>query len=424
MAYRRRNRLRRRNARPIAKRARRYGRGLKGVSSVAFRRPGVGAGGLGSFGTRLGAMGRKRNAARAAVLMRRRARRVGRGGGGEIGFINRRGGKYRGMNFGKLMKLSTQKVLYRFQGVNRMNAQGAPIVDADGGVPDTFKAPGYFKLSNGPNANSFVLFPVHCYDLTTLNNKNSTSNPVAYQLGLDSLTSSFQWSIMPGQDANAGTTDRYTIEKSDNSGLSSSILLQRFIQTDWFDIRMVAYGARQQPTYYDIMVVQFSRDYIQPLGYGVAPSGDAEQVQAYSAFWSGMSKNISYSAILPGQPTAMRGMKVLRKFRFVLQPSLTTEADRTPNMRIVKLFQKHYSLDDYNWGPGVGSVTAAQVDGPDYRIDTNQAANVRDHPIEKARTFLIVRASNTTEVALATESADNTPSYDIVIRKSVRFNSI
>lgn len=420
MAYRRRNRLRRRNARPTTKRAfKRVGRGIKGVTSVAYRRPGYGFGGMGAFGTRLGRVGRQRNAARAAVLMQRRRRRAGTGGGGEIGWVKKRGGKYRGMTLRKLHVLNTNRGTLRFQGVNRMNAVSTGPIDANGNM--TLAPPGFFKMSNSPNANTQAFNPLYAFDLTTCPNTSISSNGVCYQIAYDSTLASYTWIARDGQDNLGSASPGYTRE--DNTSSISSMNSQH-IQTDWFDIRAVCYGARTQPTYYDFMIVQFTKDYLHPCNYasttGFLP---AEEAAAQTSFWTSMTKNISFSAILPAARDSMRGLRVLRRFRFTLQPSLTVESDRNPNMRIVKLFQKHYSFDNYNYGKGLASgVTAETIDSARYQTDNNQ--NIRNHPDERARTYLIIRASNTTEQPVAGETVDNTPSFDLIIRKQVAFPKI
>jgi hypothetical protein len=347
MAYRRRNRLRRRNARPSTKRAfKRTGRGIKGVTTVAYRRPGYGTGGLGAFGTRLGSMGRIRNAARAAQLMQRRVRRTGTGGGGEIGWVKKRGGKYRPMTVQRLMNLSMQRTTFRFQGVNRMNEVSAGVIGADG--TSTVPCPGFFKLNNDPNSEALSEYPLMAFDLTTVNNKTTTGNGVAYSLYHDTTTNGYRWLAVNGQGPGGSASAHYSME--DNTSTMATTIGTRFIEHQWFDIRAVAYGTRTQPTYYDFMVVKFTRDYLQPCLYADETKLSVEEVGAMRSFWAGLVKNISYNAIMPGQRDVFKGMTVLRRFRFTLQSSAITDSDRNPNMRIVKLFQKHYQVGDYNWG--------------------------------------------------------------------------
>lgn len=417
MAYRRRNRLRRRNARPSTKRAfKRTGRGIKGVSAVAYRRPGYGNAGLGAFGTRLGRMGRQRNAARAALLMQRRRRRAGTGGGGEIGWVHRRGGKYRPYTVGKLLTLGQAVNTFRFQGVRRMNEDSAQAINADGSSGQTM--PGYFSLQNTPpDANGSELYPIHAFDLTNINNISTDTGPVSYYMFYDNAGSVNypNWFVQSGQAASGSNTNGWNIE--DQSMGAVTAVNRRYVQHDWFDIRMVCYGCRQQPTYYDIMVVSYYRDYLQPCGYTDVTQLDAEQKNAYRAYWQGMIKNISYNAILPGQRDAFKGMRVHRRFRFTIQPSQTTDSDRNPHMRIVKFFMKDYKIRDYNWGKYPSLAT--EVDSAKYAVDGG--GGVRNHPREDQRLFLIVRASNTTPASGENVTADNTPSYDICIRKQVRY---
>lgn len=416
MAYRRRNRLRRRNARPFTKRAiKRTGRSIKGVTSVAYRRPGLSSYGMAAFRGRASRVGRGRSAARTALLNQRRRRRVGVVGGGEIGFVRKYGGKYRPYTVPKLVTMGLTRVTYRYQGVNRMNAN---TKDAGGTF---YLPPGWYRLSNNPNnaGSTSNLLPLHVFDLTTVRNVTSTPKQVGYSLGyVSDVATSPSWFGMSSQVAGGGTNAAGGWEYEDTNGSGSTFLSSRYIEHEWFDMRFTAYGARSQPTYYDIMVVQFSREHLAPRINGQNANGfTTEQNAQYSNFWAGLAKNISYNAILPGAKDVFKGMRILRRFRFTIQPSMSDEVDRNPNMRIVRLFQKHYRCNDFGFGPDQ-TQTNAQVDGPNYI--QNNTSSVNDFPLPTQRVYLLVRASNTTEVAYNLESADDTPSYDMCLRKQVR----
>jgi hypothetical protein len=254
-----------------------------------------------------------------------------------------------------------------------------------------------------------------------VNNKTTTGNGVAYSLYHDTTANTYRWLAVNGQGPGGTANANYFME--DNTSTMATTIGTRFIEHQWFDIRAVAYGTRTQPTYYDFMVVKFTRDYLQPCLYADETKLSVEEVGAMRSFWAGLVKNISYNAIMPGQRDTFKGMTVLRRFRFTLQSSPTTDSDRNPNMRIVKLFQKHYQVGDYNWGKE-NTQNAAAVDSAQWVQNLSAVGDLRDAPNEKQRTFLIVRASNTTENATANKDADNTPSFDLIIRKQVRFATI
>lgn len=415
MAYRRRNRLVKRNGRT---RVRRTGRGLKGVTAAGFRGayPGATVFSTGHMRTRRGT--KRRMPMPTATRLKRRRTAGGSGGGGEISFLKKRSGYKKRQTVNKLQLLSMNKILYRFQGVNRMNNVSKGAIAADGTA--TLACPGFYKLDNSPNAVGNQRFPLHVYDLTQLP-QNSTTTAVSYRMEIGD-TGAILWTQQFGQKTDGtGSVDAAGIstwELEDNTIGNASLyqLNQRYAQHDWFDIRLCAYGARQQPTFYDIMLVSFTRDYLQPCNY--TTTGDPEETQAYGAFWASMVKNISYNAILPGAKDAFKGMTVHKRFRFVHQPSSTTEADRNPALKIVKYFHKDYKIRDYNWGV-TRFAADTEVNDADY-VQNPAAGTVRNYPKDKQRLFLIVRASNTTPVDPATSNSDNTPSYDLVIRKQVR----
>lgn len=411
MAYRRRNPVRRRYARPSTKRGFKARRRLTSTRLAGLGPRPAPVLGSGGFRTRLGVVGRKRNAARAAVLQQRRVRRRGAGGGGEIGFVNRRGGTWKKWTIPKLLKVGFNRITYRFQGVQRQNASNGTFDPAT--QTTTLAPPGYFKLSNSIGGASGVYkYPLFAFDLTTVPNNGGTSNPVGYQLTNNGTL--WTWTAQPAQIID-GTTqvsgNTWHAEDSLSPGVST--MSSRFIQTDWFDIRLLAYGALTQPTFYDVMVVSFTRGWLRPCAY--ADNSSAEEIDQGRAFWAGMTKNLVFNNIMPGQRNQFQGMRVHRRFRFVLQPTRADDNDRNPNMRVVKLFQKEYTVGDYSWGANSNPAELV-VDSAQW----NQSApgTIRNHPRDVQQRFLIVRASNTTE--RDTESANDTPSFDIVMRKQVQ----
>ena len=334
MAYRRRNRLRRRNARPSTKRAfKRTGRRLKGVSAVAYRRPGYSAGGMGGFGSRLGVVGRQRNAARAAQLMQRRVRRTRAIGGGELSFRKERFGRFRQMTIPKLLKVGFNKVVYRFQGVNRLNANAT---GAAGPLP-----PGFFRLHNEPAAASgYQQCPIHVYDLMNLPQVDQTGQTIQHAMAFSSNTTTgtganapVVWTSGSGQKPDGTLLGGNGFFPEDSYSPGNTTINTRFVQHDWFDFRFVLHGCTAQPTYYDIMLVRYTRDHLQPVY--AAPSSQEDKEQ-YGSYWEGMTKNLLYNPILFGRKDQFKGHQVLRRYRVVLQPTRNDENDANPNMKVFK----------------------------------------------------------------------------------------
>lgn len=342
-----------------------------------------------------------------------RRRRVGkRGMASEIGFVNQRGGKKLSMTVNKLAQLACRRILFRFQGCNRMNATSGAVIDTLGGT--TLATPGFFKLDLSTNKVGDQRFPLHVYNLTGTHN-TTTNEPVLYTIQFTDLGVP-SWVALSGQNSASGATTVWQYE-DDNSAqtIVGNGFQQRFIQTDWYDIRLAAYGCRQQPTFYDIMVVSFTDENLHPCGLSATASLNTSK--QYYSLWQGLVKNICYNTILPGAPQAFKGMVVKKRFRFVLQPSGVDEADRNPALRIVKFFYKDYRIRDY--GPGRNYQTDdANLNSAQWAPQNNSTSALSHDPRPDQRLFLIVRASNTTPTEAG--DADDTPSYDVCIRKVCR----
>lgn len=343
-----------------------------------------------------------------------------RGAGSEMSIIKRRFGRRRPMKANKLSMLSITRTVFRYQGVNRMNAVSSVVVNADGS--SALACPGYFRLSLDPNAVGNQRFPLHVYDLTSFPNTNA-SYVIQWQMIIND-TGNVGWNGFSGQGPTGAVTSQWTAENmtlptATIADIPANGFQTKYVQHDGFDVRMACYGCRQQPTFYEIMIVRFNEDYLVPNFNTGQPVPAGENLAAFNNLWSGLVKGLSFNPILPGTRGVFKGMHVLKRIRFTLQPSMTTEADRNPNVKIVKFKYNDYRIRDYNFG-ATPFITDADVNAANYVIDPASAGPFRNHPKDKARLFMVVRASNNTPVALASETADNTPSYDIVIRKQCR----
>jgi hypothetical protein len=357
---------------------------------------------------------------------RNTVRGSGRSGrGGELSYVKSRGGRRRGLGVNKLQLMSLARTNLRFQGVNRMNNSVPVPINADGTV--ALLPPGYYKLSLAPNGAGNQAFPLHVYDLTVVPNTTNTNYSVAHRMQI-SDTGNIVWQNMNGTDPSGTFVSHYSVEsqtmprQSDGQAvLPVSGFATKYIRHEGFDIRLNAYGARAQPTWYDIMIVRFNEDHLVPLVNTTdVLAANTEDQHAYHAMYQQLVKSLAFNPIMPGIRNASKGMHVLKRVRFQIAPSSTTEVDRNPSAKIVKLQYNDFRTRNHSWGPAAFSSDAA-VNSASYPVDPAAAFPFRDVPQEKARLFLIVRASNTTPIVEGTtETADNTPSYDIVIRKTIR----
>lgn len=190
----------------------------------------------------------------------------------------------------------------------------------------------------------------------------------------------------------------------------------RYIMAAWYDIRVQAYGCTSQPTVYDIMIIQFQDQYLDPLE---TPSNAQEVADRHAVYQSMVQKYMS-NPIMP----VIAGRKkysVLKRVRFVIQSTKTDENDKDPSCRQVKMFLRDGNMYDYRYhDDGFGGA------GADNKLSTVQwavqGASTVDYtnvPNPKARKWLVVRAMNTTRQSLGSEiTSANTPSFNLIVRKA------
>lgn len=309
------------------------------------------------------------------------------------------------------MRMSTTVRVLRWQRVNPMNRVGA-----------TTDLPGSLFLSNDANATRTVV-PMHLFCLDHTINRNlpgaGATQGVAYAVQFDDL-GAVSFSAL---GASFPLAERqWSIERADD--ISAQNLNKRFIACEWKAIKFLCYGAQNQPTTYDIQIVRFKRDYLDPLEN---PSSSREADDRRALYQSMVQPLMTNPVLMNYQAKVRPGVHytVIKRIRFTLQPTLTTERDVTPKSRPVTIFYRDGRVLDYQYtAEGFGGVTSDdKLNTTEFVTAPNQTADYSEAPAAPARTWLIVRAMNTTPTNGADQTALNTPSYDIVLRKLERLTT-
>jgi len=176
----------------------------------------------------------------------------------------------------------------------------------------------------------------------------------------------------------------------------------------------MAYGSRKRSTHFDISFVTFKSDDGSPFEWASSNSKLKQVVQQ-------LSRPYIYTTIQSDTYTNARSMyKVLKKYRFTIAPSQTTDIDSsTGKVKEIKLFFKHNKR--YNMQPTAieepetDVLGHAQADGLDFGNDPT----TYNHPSHNQRVIMIIRAFAPERASAAgtpAVSADRDPTYDILIR--------
>jgi hypothetical protein len=255
--------------------------------------------------------------------------------------------------------------------------------------------------------------PVYVFNLTSFPSREVAAK-VGYSMAIGNGGDPI-FTVLDGQAYDGTTTENWSFESQTfNQGK-----MGRYIKTDWVDMRFLLYGARDQSTFYDIMVVKFKEDWLDPLE---GSQSNAEQVHARNSFWQSICRNITYNCIMPGSNQGFDKMKIVKRYRKWIQPGLTTQYDTRPDSNWFKLFMRDDTIRNYNWAAkDMGSTNVdSLVQTAQFPVDAGTSAECRNNPHPRSRLWLIVRASNTTPFSVADSNFRNTPSFDLCIRRQAR----
>lgn len=314
--------------------------------------------------------------------------------------------------------------IFRYQRVNRQDGVEPTVTAGASTTAPLGSQILYNTVTIGDPLTVYQQVPIHIYDLTSTINFDDTAN-VCYQLTFDGSTTAPKWYSFGANTKPDGTVETqntvgaWKVEYSTNTTIN---LKKPYISPRWYDIRLLCYGARRQPTTYEILIVRFTKDWLVPDfdGFG---QNSLEATDEKYGFWQGMAKRLIFSDILPSQSrigAVNRGMRVLKRVKFMLPSADSTDADTAPPSKAVRLFVPDGRVLRYrpNTDSFIGSGNMPKLGGSGYIQSLPANGNEVNYPIEeRQRTFMIVRATNTTPVALGSVSVDDTPSYDVCIRK-------
>lgn len=352
-------------------------------------------------------MANRRVAARNDRLRGKRGSRVAksvRGYGGEYGPTTVLKGKI-GMGRKlprKQLKLGYQKIVNRWQSINTMT-DGSDV-----------NMPGRVASRHCGDGSTGIDAPMQMFLLNQTQNGtvSYTSGPM-YNASFNDTGGLVLGAILPQTaDGTAAANGDWQPESYDPELTGDPM---RYIMAAWYDIRIQAYGCTAQPTVYDIMIVQWKEQYLDPLE---TPSNAQEVADRHAVYQGLVQKNMS-NPIMPvvvGRPK----YRVLKRVRFVLQSTKTDENDKDPNSRIVKMFMRDGNTYDYRYhDDGFGGAGAdSKLSTCQWTVQGALNGDYTNVPSPKARRWLIIRTMNTTKQANAAVcDASNTPSYNICVRR-------
>lgn len=319
-----------------------------------------------------------------------------------------------------LVRDNAETEIFRYGALNTfMNITASNINN----VP-FFSCPGAYALTNYNANNSNLYAPLHMYDVTSLNNAvNNTIvnyNP-GYHLIFNSnlgATNAF-FSNLPCKLNDGSLGGSWFYENVSGSNSSVDIYPKKASYQDYFQARMLCYGASTFATQYAIDVVQLRDDFMHPdLLSGSASNlpGGSVSTGNYRAstlgFYEYLTKPFIAHPLQEINPAFRKHIKILKSLRFTLQPRLSNETDNpTGHCKKINLFVRLNRKCRYDWIEGGSDPNLQGVNT--YISEQGQVACITE---PKSRIYLMVRALAQPVASPATPTLSNTPSYDLLLR--------
>jgi len=272
--------------------------------------------------------------------------------------------------------------------------------------------------------------PVFVYDLTSIRN-NYVGSAAPTDAWEPAVASRLERTAAGSYGMNSvGATGVTRLWQTERAPVQSYKVADRaFIE--WFDIRMVLYGARSKPSEVFVELWQFDDP---RKGFPLSASNDGgvtfttESISgrdgnAFNQFWNAkLDTMVGTGIAYRGIRTDTDGCKVLYSKKFVFNPISSTEKDSTGHMVKFNLKYDMNKMCRYDWyNPFDTTITAANLDNPNSFVSESTGKQVPyTHP--KGRVFLVVRANvlrmaPSADLDLTVEAADMFPSFDLLLRR-------
>lgn len=274
-------------------------------------------------------------------------------------------------------------------------------------------ANGFFWCNKQQDLNNpYDFMPLYMYDLTAVNNMVNNVQTLAqpfYRAKSAAGNGSFYWDAVSGLHAN-GTPFSYLVNEKSTSASTSATLPHLKSRLLWTDVRLNLYGAKTKAIKWTIQVVKLNEDFLDPLD-AAKYSSPSYGYQKMNACWQSLLKPSMYNPLALTGPGQTRGIKVLKTFTTIIQPTSTTESDANPHTKILKWFMR--------WDRDINYQQTAQfLPGPsltgdeDYVEDINQAS---PYTKNKSKIWLMIRCTDYSQ-----SQSENTNtihgSFDMTIR--------
>lgn len=398
---------------------------------AAFGPLALAAAGAANFVTRIPSLSTRPDMGRSMQPSRKRARSDGKtsvkydkGGYAQLTYDRAKCGKKltRTDRVSKLVNSHTFDVIERFQNITNLSSgSGAYSLNWD---------------DSGANQNSL---PMYLFDLTCLPNKIgdnvTTSYPQPFtrlyrnKLNATLTAGAYYTNIVAGRNADdAG--DSYLWQAEREPSLFTNRAHERAL-IEWCNLRFVLYGARKNPSWIKLQIVQFVEEDQVPGGYSTDPaivSTEAGRIlnvtdpnyNRWQTTWQGAVDQLTGSTIgirdLKEQKLKLR-VKFSKMYKF--NPTMTTESDVSGHQVSVNFNYAMNKVCSYVEDPRAHTEVSPVEEVNPNEFPVYDQHVYSSHTAPKGREFLMITGYTGKPVSAYGTGidADFAPSFDMAIRR-------
>jgi len=257
--------------------------------------------------------------------------------------------------------------------------------------------------------------PVYMFDLTSCMNTGTAgisvnANPL-FRANVAAATGVIGWSQGNSlQTDGVSTTTNWFHEKAPSTA-TSVITPHEKSRLLWTDVRMNLWGAKNKAIKYTVQVVKLLDDVLDP-NYVTDTTAGAGFAK-HNSFWQGMTKPYTYNPLALTSIGQLKGIKVLKTYETIIQPTSSTESDIDPHVKVLKWFMRWDREINYKETASRIGTASDLTEQADYAAQVTTCLGVTK---PRAKLWVLIRASayqSQTDAAV-----DNTvsPSFDMIVR--------
>jgi hypothetical protein len=236
------------------------------------------------------------------------------------------------------------------------------------------------------------------------------------------VSSDISIAFQPGQNPDGTITGNanFQYEQSNLATPTPTTLTTGVL--NWVNLRLNLYGQRKRTTKFVITIFQVTDDEVDPVN-GSPTSLDRKALFQY------LERPFIYSNLQQDVKMKKTGFKTIKEFTYNVAPMTSIDLNTTTgNIHEANINMQINKRMDYMYNQTASTMLPhAQVDGLDYNNNTaantvHQSPKIRQNVFVAIRAFAPVRTYDT-EALGPPRSADNSPSFDIICRRSFTFPS-